>query len=51
MKGGPTDNSLDIIMEFINKNRFIIINKDNSGNDDSRNQRLNFDGEYIRIVE
>ena len=28
---GSTDNSLDIIMKFINDNRFIIINKGNSG--------------------
>ena len=39
-------------MEFINDNRFIIINKDNSGYGDSMNQGLNFaNGEYIGIVE
>ena len=49
---GSTDNSLDIIMKFINDNRFIIINKGNSGYGDSMNQGLNFaNGEYIGIVE
>ena len=49
---GSTDNSLDIIMEYINDNRFIIINKNNSGYGDSMNQGLNFaNGEYIGIVE
>jgi glycosyltransferase involved in cell wall biosynthesis len=39
-------------MEYINDNRFIIINKNNSGYGDSMNQGLNFaNGEYIGIVE
>ena len=39
-------------MEFINDNRFIIIDKNNSGYGDSMNQGLNIaSGEYIGIVE
>ena len=49
---GSTDNSFDIIMEYIKDNRFIIINKNNSGYGDSMNQGFNFaNGEYIGIVE
>ena len=49
---GSTDNSLEIIMEYIKDNRFIIIDKNNTGYGDSLNQGLNFaSGEYIGIVE
>jgi glycosyltransferase involved in cell wall biosynthesis len=49
---GSTDNSLEIIKEYIYDNRIIIINKNNSGYGDSMNQGLNIaSGEYIGIVE
>jgi glycosyltransferase involved in cell wall biosynthesis len=49
---GSTDNSLEIIKEYIHDNRIIIINKNNSGYGDSMNQGLNIaSGEYIGIVE
>ena len=49
---GSTDNSLDIILEYMNDNRFIIINKKNSGYGDSMNKGIEFvSGEYIGIVE
>ena len=37
---GSTDNSLEIIKEYIYDNRIIIINKNNSGYGDSMNQGL-----------
>ena len=49
---GSTDNSLEIIMEYINDNRIIIIDKKNSGYGDSMNQGLYISsGNYIGIVE
>ena len=49
---GSTDNSLEIIMEYIYDNRFIIIDKNNSGYGDSMNNGIEFTtGEYIGIVE
>ena len=49
---GSTDNSLEIIKEYIYDNRIIIINKNNSSYGDSMNQGLNIaSGEYIEIVE
>ena len=49
---GSTNNSLEIIKEYIYDNRIIIINKNNSGYGDSMNQGLNIaSGEYIGIVE
>ena len=49
---GSTDKSLEIIMEYINDNRIIIINKFNSGYGDSMNKGIEFSsGEYIGIVE
>ena len=49
---GSTDNSLEIILEYMHDNRFIIINKKNSGYGDSMNKGIEFvTGEYIGIVE
>ena len=49
---GSTDNSLEIIMEYIQDNRIIIINKSNSGYGNSMNQGIEFaSGKYIGIVE
>jgi len=49
---GSTDNSLEIIMNYIFDNRFILIDKYNSGYGDSMNNGLNFaSGEYIGIVK
>ena len=49
---GSTDNSLEIIMEYMLDNRIIIINKSNSGYGDSMNQGIDFvSGKYIGIVE
>ncbi|MBQ4646310.1 MAG: glycosyltransferase [Candidatus Gastranaerophilales bacterium] len=50
---GSTDNSLNILEEFKNKdNRIVIINKENSGYGSSMNIALNTaKGEYIGIVE
>ena len=49
---GSTDNSLEIIKEYIYDNRIIIINKNNSGYGDSMNQGFNIvSGEYIGFVE
>jgi glycosyltransferase involved in cell wall biosynthesis len=49
---GSTDNSLEIIMEYMIDNRIIIINKSNSGYGNSMNQGIDFvSGKYIGIVE
>ena len=49
---GSTDNSLEIIMEYMLDNRIIIINKSNSGYGNSMNQGIDFvSGKYIGIVE
>ena len=49
---GSTDNSLEIIMDYINDNRIIIINKTNSGYGDSLNHGINFvSGKYIGFVD
>ena len=49
---GSTDNSLEIILKYMHDNRFIIINKKNSGYGDSMNKGIEFvTGEYIGIVE
>ena len=49
---GSTDNSLDIILGYMYDNRFIIIDKNNSGYGDSLNNGLDFaSGEYIGIVD
>jgi len=49
---GSTDNSFEIIMEYMNDNRIIIIDKNNSGYGDSMNKGIEMsNGEYIGIVE
>ena len=49
---GSTDNSLEILMEYIFDNRILVINKSNSGYGDSMNKGLEFvSGKYIGIVE
>ena len=49
---GSTDNSLEILMEYMFDNRILVINKSNSGYGDSMNKRLEFvSGKYIGIVE
>ena len=47
-----TDNSFEIIMEYMNDYRIIIIDKNNSGYGDSMNKGIEMsNGEYIGIVE
>jgi len=49
---GSTDNSLEIIMKYMNDNRFIIINKKNSGYGNSMNNGFEFaSAKYIGLVE
>ena len=49
---GSTDNSLEIIMKYMNDNRFLIIDKKNSGYGDSINNGFEFaSGKFIGIVE
>ena len=49
---GSTDNSLEIIMKYMNDNRFLIIDKKNSGYGDSMNNGFDFvSGNFIGLVE
>ena len=52
IKDDSSNNILEHLMEYINDNRFIFINKKNSGNIDSIKMGMEFvSGEYIGIVE
>ena len=52
MNDGSTDNSLEILMQYKNEKRLIILNKTNSGYGDSMNKGIEYaSGQYIGIVE
>ncbi len=49
---GSTDNSFEIIMKYMNDNRFLILDKKNTGYGDSMNNGFDFaSGKFIGIVE
>jgi len=49
---GSTDNSFEILMQYKNDKKIIILNKTNSGYGDSMNQGIEYtSGQYIGIIE